>query len=110
MRFNLVMALILCMTALPLFECLCCDDILNPSDCCHTESESDQKASHPCLDSLDSYSSIDSLNICEPLFVEILRLSPNDQVRGFDHCSALKSLAKHAPPIRTHLILGIQLT
>jgi hypothetical protein len=111
MKSNAAMLFAICMFALPFFECLCCEEIPEPAKCCHHDTEKDSESTnHPCMDAIDSFASIDFFQLHGPASREIIRGFANDKISGVDQTLHFRASPKRAPPIRTHLFIGVQLT
>jgi hypothetical protein len=111
MKTSVAMLFALCMFALPFFECLCGEEIPEPAKCCHHDSEKDSdSANHPCMDAIDLYASIDFFQLHGPAFREIISVFANDEIFSVGQTLLFRASPKRAPPIRTHLLIGVQLT
>ena len=97
-----------CILFVPFFECICCEPEIDAShSCCGSKlplNQADQD--HPCLDSLDTFSTTESLQTNSPDFTDyeaFLQL-PSATPLTFSAKRVQKTEANS--PLRRHLLLS----
>ena len=97
-----------CILFVPFFECICCEPEIEAShSCCGSKlplNQADQD--HPCLDSLDTFSTTESLQTNSPYFTVYEPFSQLPSATPLTFSTKLVQKTEAKSPVRLHLLLS----
>ena len=97
-----------CIFFIPLFECLCCEDVTISSTCCNNQNADDDTCDvHPCLDAIDELGIVEVLD-----YSNFLALSKWSASHFGPIQDSTKIIESFCPPTfsfktKRHLVIGV---